>query len=93
MRQEISGAFFLNNNYFKSPYGDSYNQDLRAQGEARTLASVTRRYTTAFGFAWAREDEENSWITDSGFRIAPAAPRPARPLLGEPRASSGRACS
>ena len=71
IRQEISGGFFLNNNYFKSPYGDSYNQDRRAQGEARTLASVTRRYIAAFGFAWVREDEENSWITDSGFRIAP----------------------
>ena len=71
IRQEFSGGFFLNNNYFKSPYGDSYNQDRRGHGEARTLASVTSRYTTAFGLAWAREDEENSWITDSGFQIAP----------------------
>ncbi len=71
IRQEISGSFFLDNNYFKSPYGDSYNQDRRAHGEACTLASVTRRYIAAFGFAWVREDEENSWITDSGFSIAP----------------------
>lgn len=71
LRQEIEGSFFLNNSYFKSPWGDSYNQDRRSRAEARTLASLTRRYTAAFGFAWTREDEENSWITDSAFRVVP----------------------
>ena len=93
MRQEFSGSFFLNNNYFKSPYGDSFNKDLRGHAEARTLASVTRNYTTAFGFAWAREEENNSWITDSGSRITPLRRDQAGRLLGEPVRIPAAACS
>ena len=42
MRQEVFGTFFLNNNGFTSPYGFSFNKDLRGQGETRTVVSVTR---------------------------------------------------
>jgi len=33
VRQEANGSFFLNNGSFASPYGHSFNQDLRGQGE------------------------------------------------------------
>ena len=71
VRQELFGSFFLVNSYFKSPQGDSWNKDLRGQAETRTLVSVTRNYTTSFGFAWTREDETNSWITNAAFRTFP----------------------
>ena len=71
VRQELFGTFFLNNNYFKYPYGDSSNRDLRGEAEARTLVSVSRHYTTSFGFAWTREEERNTWITDDNFQTFP----------------------
>lgn len=71
VRQELSGGFFLNNSYYLSPFGDSSNQDLRGQAEARTLVSVTRGYTTSFGLAWSREREVNTWITDDNFQNFP----------------------
>lgn len=71
VRQELSGGFFLHNSYYLNPFGDSSNQDLRGQAEARTLVSVTRRYTTSFGLAWSREREINTWITDDSFNTFP----------------------
>ncbi|HWQ55062.1 MAG TPA: TonB-dependent receptor [Bryobacteraceae bacterium] len=71
VRQELFGTFFLNNNYYKYIYGDSTNQDLRGQAETRTLVSVTRFYTTSFGFAWTREQETNTWITGDDFHTFP----------------------
>ncbi|MFB3827262.1 MAG: TonB-dependent receptor [Bryobacteraceae bacterium] len=89
VRQELTGAFFLNNNYFSYPYGDSFNQDMRGQAEARTLVSVTGWYTTSFGFAWTREREKNSWITDSGSRWFPLR-RDQEGLYWENRLQLGR---
>jgi outer membrane receptor protein involved in Fe transport len=71
VRQELSGAFFLNNNYYVSPFGDSSNKDLRGSAEARTLVAVSRNYTTSFGFAWTREELTNTWITGNDFRTFP----------------------
>jgi outer membrane cobalamin receptor len=74
VRQELSGSFFLNNQYYRAPMylgGDSWNKDLRGQAESRTLVSVLPNYTTSFGFAWTREDENNSWITDAAFNTFP----------------------
>ena len=41
------------------------------QGEARTVVSVASWYTAAFGAGFAREQVENTFITDSGFRNFP----------------------
>ncbi|MEO7651299.1 MAG: TonB-dependent receptor, partial [Bryobacteraceae bacterium] len=65
------GSFFLGNNYFDSPYGGSFNKDLRAMGEARTTVSVSERYTVAFGAAYSREEVKNSFISDNSFRSFP----------------------
>jgi len=67
VRQELTGAFFQNNAYYRSGWGDSFNRDLRGHAETRTVVSVTDNYTTSFGFAYTREDEKNSWITDSRY--------------------------
>ena len=67
VRQELTGSFFLNNNGFNSPFGFSFNKDLRGLSEARTVAAVTRYYTAAVGVSAGREDVKNSYITDAGF--------------------------
>jgi outer membrane receptor protein involved in Fe transport len=71
VRQEVTGSFFLDNNSFQSPFGFSFNKDIRGQGEARTIVSVTPHYTAAFGVSLAREEVKNTFITDSSFDVFP----------------------
>ena len=71
VRQELFGSFFLYNSGFHSQYGFSFNKDLRGQGEARTIVSVSRHDTASFGVTGGREEVKNSFITDSGFSTFP----------------------
>lgn len=70
-RAELFGGFFLSNNFFASPYGDSFDKDIRGQAEARVVAGVTRNWTMSTGFTWAREEVRNSYITDTDFSTFP----------------------
>lgn len=70
-RHELSAAFFLNNNHFRSQFGDSYNKDLRGAAESRSLVSARQWYTLAFGVAFSREQVENTFVTDAEFRPFP----------------------
>jgi len=71
LRQEVFGSVYLNNSGYLSPYGFSFNKDLRGQGEERTIASVTRHYTVAAGVSAGREDVKNTYITDAAFSVFP----------------------
>jgi outer membrane receptor protein involved in Fe transport len=71
VREDLFGTFFLNNNGYQSPYGFSLNRDLRAQGEARTIVSVTRHYTVAVGVTDGLEEVQNSYITDADYLTFP----------------------
>jgi outer membrane cobalamin receptor len=71
VRLELSGAFFLNNNGFISPYGFSFNKDLRAQFEARTIVKVANYYTVAIGASGGTEQVTNSYITDASYDTFP----------------------
>ena len=71
VRQEVMGNFFLNNAFFQSPFGGSYNKDLRGQAETRTVVSATRNYSFAVGAAFSREEVRNTFITDTGGQTFP----------------------
>lgn len=71
LRQELFAGFFWNNGFFTSPYGDSYNNNYRGQLEERTVVNVAAHYTTAFGYAFAREEVKNTFITDAVARSFP----------------------
>jgi outer membrane receptor protein involved in Fe transport len=71
LREEVFGSFFLDNNGFTSPFGFSFNRDLRGQGEARTIFSAGPHYTAAFGVAGGYEEVRNTFITDSNFSVTP----------------------
>jgi len=73
VRQEVFGSFFVDNSGFASPYGASFSKDMRWQGEARTIVSVTRHYTAAFGVSAGREETKNTFITDANFETFPIA--------------------
>ncbi len=71
VRTELSGNFFLANNGYTSPFGFSYNKDLRGQGESRTIVSLSRHDTASFGVTAGREEVKNTYITDAGFSTFP----------------------
>jgi len=71
VRQEVFGSFFLDNSGFLSPFGFSFNKDMRGQGETRTIVSVTRHYTLAAGVAAGREEVKNTFIGDANFSVFP----------------------
>ncbi|HUP03313.1 MAG TPA: TonB-dependent receptor [Bryobacteraceae bacterium] len=71
VRLEATGAFFLNNNGFTSPYGFSFNKDLRAQLEARAIVKLASFYTMALGASGGTEQVTNTYITDANFSTFP----------------------
>jgi outer membrane receptor protein involved in Fe transport len=71
LREELFGSFFLYNSGYVSPYGFSFGKDLRGQGEARTIVSLSRHDTASFGVTGAHESVTNSYITDASFSTFP----------------------
>lgn len=71
VRGELFGGFFLGNDFYISPYGNSFNKDIRGQAEARAVAAVAKNWTISAGFSWAREEVENTYITDNSFSVFP----------------------
>ncbi|MGO9010193.1 MAG: TonB-dependent receptor [Bryobacteraceae bacterium] len=65
VQEDLFASFFLNNNGYTSPYGFSFNKDLRGQGEWRMTASVRPWYTLALGTVETVEEVRNSYITDA----------------------------
>jgi len=66
-RQETFASFFLENSGYGSPYGWSFEKDLRGQFETRSVVSVTPWYTAALGVSLAREEVRNTYISDDNF--------------------------
>ena len=71
LRQEVFASFFLNNSPYKSPYGFSFNKDIRAVVDERTTLNVKPWYTTAFGIAVEREEMKNTYVQDASKRKFP----------------------
>jgi outer membrane cobalamin receptor len=71
VRGEIFGGFSLGNDFYASPYGNSFNKDIRGQAEARAVISVAKYWTMSTGFVWAREEVENTYVTNTASAIFP----------------------
>lgn len=65
VRLDLTGGFFLNNSFYISPYGDSFNKDIRAYVDARGTWRVFSFWTLAGGLTLAREEMRNTYVTDS----------------------------
>jgi outer membrane cobalamin receptor len=70
-RQDLFGGFNLNNSFYISPFGDSFNKDIRGYAEARETWRVASFWTLAGGFAFDREEMKNTYVTDDSFRSFP----------------------
>lgn len=64
-RLDILAGFELNNSFYVSPFGDSFNKDIRAYGDARGTFRLASFWTLAEGFAFAREEMRNTFVTDN----------------------------
>jgi outer membrane receptor protein involved in Fe transport len=71
LKQEVFGSFFLNNSPYVSPYGYSYNKDIRGQAEERTTWNILKNWTMAAGFVFSREEVENTYITNASNQTYP----------------------
>jgi outer membrane receptor protein involved in Fe transport len=71
VREELTGSFFQNVSGFTSPYGFSYEKDWRGQGEIRTIVSVLKNYTMAFGATAARESFNDTYVTNAESEVTP----------------------
>ncbi len=65
IKEDLFASFFLNNKGYTSPYGFSFNKDLRGQAEWRMTASVKPWYTVALGTVETIEEVRNTYITDA----------------------------
>jgi outer membrane cobalamin receptor len=70
-RQDIIAGFFLDNSLYISPYGDSFNKDIRGYAEARETFKVLSFWTLAGGFVFDREEMKNTYVTDNSFNTFP----------------------
>jgi outer membrane cobalamin receptor len=66
LRADVFAGFFLNNSFYISPYGDSFNKDIRGYAEGRATYSVNNHWTMAAGYAFDREEMRNTYVTTSG---------------------------
>ena len=66
LRLDVFSGFFLNNSLYVSPFGTSFNKDIRGYGEARGVYSIGPWVTLAGGYEFDREEVKNSYVTDSG---------------------------
>ncbi len=70
-RQDLTGGFFLNNSFYISPFGNSFNKDIRGYAEARETWRVASSWTLAGGFVFTREEMKNTYVTDNSLRNFP----------------------
>jgi outer membrane cobalamin receptor len=70
-RFDLFSGFFLDNSLYRSPYGDSFNKDIRAYGEARGTYSFGSYVTLAGGYEFDREEVKNTYVADDGSRNFP----------------------
>ena len=71
VREELMGGFFLENSGYNAPFGFSFGKDLRGQGEARTILSLSPHYVAAIGVSAGREEAKSTYITDANFDTFP----------------------
>ena len=65
VRLDLIAGFDLNNSFYISPYGDSFNKDIRGYGDARGTWRVFSFWTLAGGVALDREEMRNTYVTDT----------------------------
>lgn len=64
-RQVTTASVATNDYYFRSPFGDSYSNNLRAVFNTRSEVAVSTKDFLVGGFEYNREQTENTYIADA----------------------------
>ena len=64
-QQVTSASVSTNDSYFRSPYGDSYSNNLRGVLNTRSEVAISNKDFFVAGFEYNREQVENTYISDS----------------------------
>ncbi len=67
-RQVVTASVATNDYYFRSSYGDSYSNNLRALVNTRSEITVSNRDFLVGGFEYDREHIRNTYIADANFK-------------------------
>ena len=65
LRADVIAGFYLNNSLYISKFGDSFNKDIRGYGEGRLTYVANSHWSMAGGYAFAREEMRNTYVTDT----------------------------
>ena len=65
-RQVVSASVATNDYYFRTPFGDSYSNNLRGVLNTRSELTVSSQDFLVFGFEYNREQVKNTFIADAG---------------------------
>jgi outer membrane receptor protein involved in Fe transport len=65
-RQVVSASIATNDYYFRTPFGDSYSNNLRGVVNTRSELTVSSQDFLVFGFEYNREQVKNTFIADAG---------------------------
>jgi outer membrane receptor protein involved in Fe transport len=88
-RQVTTGSASTNDYYFRSPYGDSYSNNLRGVLNTRSEVAVSNTDFLVAGFEYNREQVEDTYITDSN-GVPFVLPRSSLAVFAENRWSPTR---
>jgi outer membrane cobalamin receptor len=83
-RQVIFAGVATNDYYFRSPWGDSYSDNLRGGFNTRSEVTVSTKDFLVFGFEYNREQFENPYVADADFKPF-LLPRTSLALFAENR--------
>jgi len=67
-RQVVTGSVATNDYYFRSPFGDSFSNNLREVLNTRSEVAVSNRAFLVAGFEVNREQIKNTFIADANYR-------------------------
>jgi outer membrane receptor protein involved in Fe transport len=83
-QQVTSFNLSTNDNYYRSPYGDSYSNNLRGVIDTRSEIAVSSKDFFVAGFEYNREQVKNTYIADSN-NVPFVLPRTSLALFAENR--------
>jgi outer membrane receptor protein involved in Fe transport len=64
-RQVVTGTVATNDYYFRSPYGDSYSNNLRGVLNTRSEVTISNKDFLVAGFEYNREQFKNTYVADA----------------------------
>lgn len=66
-RQVVTGSVATNRYYFRTPFGDSFSNNLRGALNARSEITISSQDFLVAGFEYSREQIKNTYIADTSY--------------------------